>query len=285
MTPAVARASAGAIEHLPVAVVTNLARYLEEVKGPDLWVYGAAGESSAKPMWDTDLSGGTAIVLGAEGRGLRPLVRRTCDALVSIPLAGRVESLNVSGRRGVTPLRSAAAAWLTSTSSTATTCSTPAGSPTRASCVDALASLRRGSRRTRDRRFRRPRRYSSVAARSRFVTRRTPTRCSSASRPSTGGREHVVLVTSDATLEARVGHGGGQGLVGVLRERASAGAARRGAAGRLAGKLDDAPRPRLGSRSRPARSATSIRRFKASGGSALPGSCWSSRPPCTSRGC
>jgi 23S rRNA (guanosine2251-2'-O)-methyltransferase len=96
VTPAVARASAGAIEHLPVAVVTNLARYLEEVKGADLWVYGAAGEPSAKPMWDTDLSGGTAIVLGAEGRGLRPLVRRTCDALVSIPLAGQVESLNVS---------------------------------------------------------------------------------------------------------------------------------------------------------------------------------------------
>jgi 23S rRNA (guanosine2251-2'-O)-methyltransferase len=96
VTPAVARASAGAVEHLPVAVVTNLARYLEEVKGGDLWVYGAAGEASARPMWETDLSGGVAIVLGAEGRGLRPLVRRTCDALVSIPLLGRVESLNVS---------------------------------------------------------------------------------------------------------------------------------------------------------------------------------------------
>lgn len=96
VTPAVARASAGAVEHLPVAVVTNLARYLEEVKGPDLWVYGAAGESPARSMWDTDLSVGTALVLGAEGKGLRPLVRRTCDALVSIPLAGEVESLNVS---------------------------------------------------------------------------------------------------------------------------------------------------------------------------------------------
>jgi 23S rRNA (guanosine2251-2'-O)-methyltransferase len=95
VTPAVARASAGAIEHLPIAVVTNLARYLEEVKGPELWVYGAAGEASAS-MWDTDLTGGVALVLGAEGKGLRPLVRRTCDALVSIPLAGRVESLNVS---------------------------------------------------------------------------------------------------------------------------------------------------------------------------------------------
>jgi 23S rRNA (guanosine2251-2'-O)-methyltransferase len=95
VTPAVARASAGAVEHLPIAVVTNLARYLEDVKGPELWVYGAAGEAGA-PMWDTDLSGGVALVLGAEGKGLRPLVRRTCDALVSIPLAGQVESLNVS---------------------------------------------------------------------------------------------------------------------------------------------------------------------------------------------
>jgi len=96
VTPAVARASAGAVEHVPVAVVTNLARYLEEVKGSDLWIFGAAGEAGTQSMWDTDLSGGVAIVLGAEGKGLRPLVRRTCDALVSIPLIGQVESLNVS---------------------------------------------------------------------------------------------------------------------------------------------------------------------------------------------
>jgi 23S rRNA (guanosine2251-2'-O)-methyltransferase len=96
VTPAVARASAGAVEHLPIAVVTNLARYLEEVKSGELWVYGAAGEQGAVSMWQADLTGGVALVLGAEGRGLRPLVRRTCDALVSIPLAGQVESLNVS---------------------------------------------------------------------------------------------------------------------------------------------------------------------------------------------
>jgi 23S rRNA (guanosine2251-2'-O)-methyltransferase len=95
VTPAVARSSAGAIEHLPIAVVTNLARYLEEVKGPQLWVYGAAGDAEA-PMWETDLSGGLALVFGAEGKGLRPLVRRSCDALVSIPLGGRIDSLNVS---------------------------------------------------------------------------------------------------------------------------------------------------------------------------------------------
>jgi 23S rRNA (guanosine2251-2'-O)-methyltransferase len=95
VTPAVCRSSAGAVEHIPIAVVQNLARYLAEVKGPDLWVYGAAGEAG-KPMWEADLTGGAAFVFGAEGRGLRPLVRRTCDELVSIPLAGTVESLNVS---------------------------------------------------------------------------------------------------------------------------------------------------------------------------------------------
>jgi 23S rRNA (guanosine2251-2'-O)-methyltransferase len=100
ITPVVARASAGAVEHLRVAVVPNLARYLAEVKSDRLWVYGAAGDAETT-MWDADLSGGIAFVLGAEGRGLRPLVRRTCDALVSIPLRGRLESLNVSVAAGV----------------------------------------------------------------------------------------------------------------------------------------------------------------------------------------
>ena len=95
ITSAVARASAGAIEHLPVAVVPNLARYLGEVKSGELWVYAAAGDAETS-MWDTDLGGGVVLVFGAEGKGLRPLVRRTCDAAVSIPIAGKVESLNVS---------------------------------------------------------------------------------------------------------------------------------------------------------------------------------------------
>jgi 23S rRNA (guanosine2251-2'-O)-methyltransferase len=94
VTPAVARSSAGAVEHLPVAVVPNLARYLNEVKGPSLWVYAADAGGTA--MSDVDLSGGLSLVFGAEGKGIRPLVRRACDAVVSIPLAGAVESLNVS---------------------------------------------------------------------------------------------------------------------------------------------------------------------------------------------
>jgi 23S rRNA (guanosine2251-2'-O)-methyltransferase len=96
VTPAVCRSSAGAVEHLPVAVVPNLARYLGEIKRGDVWVVAAAAADPATPMWEADLSGGLAFVFGAEGRGLRPLVRRTCDLAVSIPQLGRVESLNVS---------------------------------------------------------------------------------------------------------------------------------------------------------------------------------------------
>jgi 23S rRNA (guanosine2251-2'-O)-methyltransferase len=95
VTPVVAKASAGAVEHLPVAVVPNLARYLAEIKGPELWVYAAEAEGAVS-MWTADLSGGVALVFGAEGKGVRPLVRRTCDAVISIPLSGRVGSLNVS---------------------------------------------------------------------------------------------------------------------------------------------------------------------------------------------
>lgn len=101
VTPAVCRASAGAVEHVAVAVVTNLARFLADVKGPALWVFGAAAGEGSTPMWDADLSGGVALVLGAEGKGLRPLVRKTCDALVAIPQLGRVESLNVSVAAGL----------------------------------------------------------------------------------------------------------------------------------------------------------------------------------------
>ncbi|HVM68334.1 MAG TPA: 23S rRNA (guanosine(2251)-2'-O)-methyltransferase RlmB [Gaiellaceae bacterium] len=95
VTAAVCRASAGAVEHLPVAVVPNLARYLNEIKRADLWIYAATAEAP-QTMWQADLDGGLALVFGAEGKGVRPLVRRACDGEVAIPLAGRVESLNVS---------------------------------------------------------------------------------------------------------------------------------------------------------------------------------------------
>ena len=95
VTAAVCRASAGAVEHLPVAVVPNLARYLNEIKRADLWIYAATAEAP-DTLWSADLSGGLALVFGAEGKGVRPLVRRACDGAISIPLVGRVESLNVS---------------------------------------------------------------------------------------------------------------------------------------------------------------------------------------------
>jgi 23S rRNA (guanosine2251-2'-O)-methyltransferase len=94
VTPSVVRASAGAVEHVSVAVVPNLATYLAEIKGPELWVWEES--ASGTPMWQSDLTGGVALVLG-----VRPLVRRACDAAVSIPLYGQVESLNVSVASGL----------------------------------------------------------------------------------------------------------------------------------------------------------------------------------------
>lgn len=95
VTAAVSRSSAGAVEHVPVAVVPNLARYLADVKSDRLWTYAAAADGESG-LWELDLTGGVALVFGAEGKGVRPLVRRTCDAVVAIPLAQGVESLNVS---------------------------------------------------------------------------------------------------------------------------------------------------------------------------------------------
>jgi 23S rRNA (guanosine2251-2'-O)-methyltransferase len=95
VTPAVCRSSAGAVEHLPVAVVPNLARYLADVKGRRLWAYAAAADGDT-PLWELDLTDGVALVFGAEGKGVRPLVRRTCDGTLAIPLAPGLESLNVS---------------------------------------------------------------------------------------------------------------------------------------------------------------------------------------------
>jgi len=100
VTPVVCKVSAGAVEHLAVAVVVNLTRYLEEVKGPRLWTWAAA-EAADTPVWSADLTTGVALVFGAEGRGLRPGVRRACDDAFAVPLAGMVESLNVSVAAGV----------------------------------------------------------------------------------------------------------------------------------------------------------------------------------------
>jgi 23S rRNA (guanosine2251-2'-O)-methyltransferase len=95
VTPATCKASAGAVEHLAVATVRNLADFLVDAKARGCWCYGAAAQ--ARTSYDAvDLRGGVVLVLGAEGRGLRPRVAGACDLLVSLPLRGRVASLNVS---------------------------------------------------------------------------------------------------------------------------------------------------------------------------------------------
>jgi 23S rRNA (guanosine2251-2'-O)-methyltransferase len=95
VTPAVCKAAAGAVEHLDVARARNLSEYLAHAKEQGAWVYGAAA-GAATPYDQPDYRGRVVLVLGAEGRGLRPRVADTCDALVSLPTRGRVDSLNVS---------------------------------------------------------------------------------------------------------------------------------------------------------------------------------------------
>ncbi len=97
---ATARASAGAVSHVRIATVVNIARALEELKGLDVWTVGL--DAAATESYDAvDLTMPTAIVVGAEGTGLRRLVRETCDRLVAIPMSGAVSSLNVSVSAGV----------------------------------------------------------------------------------------------------------------------------------------------------------------------------------------
>lgn len=96
----VAKVASGAVEHVPVITVTNLARSLDTLREAGVWVYGAA-ETAATTLYDMDLTVPLALVLGAEGKGLRRNTREHCDQLFSIPMLGKVESLNVSVATGV----------------------------------------------------------------------------------------------------------------------------------------------------------------------------------------
>ena len=96
----VAKVASGAAETVPYLMVTNLARALNEMKERDIRIIGTA-EDAEQTIYDIDLSGPVALVLGAEGAGMRALTRKTCDQLVRIPMAGAVESLNVSVAAGV----------------------------------------------------------------------------------------------------------------------------------------------------------------------------------------
>jgi 23S rRNA (guanosine2251-2'-O)-methyltransferase len=96
----VAKVASGAAETMPYLMVTNLARTLQELKERNIWVIGTS-DDAPKTLFDMDLQGPTALVLGAEGAGMRQLTRKTCDELVSIPMQGAVESLNVSVASGI----------------------------------------------------------------------------------------------------------------------------------------------------------------------------------------
>jgi 23S rRNA (guanosine2251-2'-O)-methyltransferase len=100
ITPVVRKVACGAAEAVPVFTVTNLARSLRLLKDAGVWIYGASGDAE-RSLYDTDLRGPLALVLGGEGKGLRRLTRELCDFLVAIPMAGRVESINVSVAAGV----------------------------------------------------------------------------------------------------------------------------------------------------------------------------------------
>lgn len=100
VTDVVGKAAAGALEHLPVARVTNINRTLEELKERGFWIYGL-DERGEQSYDDVDYGSPTAIVLGGEGKGLHEQVRKHCDLLVRIPMAGKISSLNVSVAAGV----------------------------------------------------------------------------------------------------------------------------------------------------------------------------------------
>ena len=100
VTAAAAKASAGAVEHLRIARVRNIADFLAAAKGAGCWCYGAAAAATV-PYTAVDFRGGVALVLGAEGRGLRPRVAAACDELVSLPMRGKIDSLNVSAAAAV----------------------------------------------------------------------------------------------------------------------------------------------------------------------------------------
>jgi len=100
VTPAVCRASAGAVEHLRIARARNLADFLLAARRADCWCYGTVASADATDYTEPDYGGGVVVVFGSEGRGLRRRVAESCDALVTLPLAGQITSLNVSAAAG-----------------------------------------------------------------------------------------------------------------------------------------------------------------------------------------
>ena len=100
LTATVAKASAGAVEYMKVARVTNINQAIAALKEKGVWVFGTAAEGSI-PMYQADLTGPAAIVIGSEGDGMSQLVRKNCDVMVHIPMAGRISSLNASAAASI----------------------------------------------------------------------------------------------------------------------------------------------------------------------------------------
>jgi 23S rRNA (guanosine2251-2'-O)-methyltransferase len=96
ISPAVVNSSSGAVEHLDIAMETNLSRWLDRARDAGFWVVGMAGDEKADPLFDTSMSPPIVLVLGSEGSGLRRLVREHCDIVVSLPMRGKVASLNAA---------------------------------------------------------------------------------------------------------------------------------------------------------------------------------------------
>jgi 23S rRNA (guanosine2251-2'-O)-methyltransferase len=101
ITETVRRVSVGAADHVPFAQVTNLARTMEKLKAAGLWLVGTSDHATAKSLYDLDLTGPLALVMGAEDKGLRRLTQENCDFLAAIPMTGEVGCLNVSVATGV----------------------------------------------------------------------------------------------------------------------------------------------------------------------------------------
>ena len=108
VTPAVCKASAGAVEHLPLAQVRNLTDFLNAAKARGFWCYGADGDATMDYR-KVDFSGPVVLVMGSEGKGLRPRVASACDALIALPLRGKMESLSVGAAAAVLLYAAAAA--------------------------------------------------------------------------------------------------------------------------------------------------------------------------------
>ena len=100
LTPVVAKAAAGALEYMPVARVNNLTAAIKELKDKGVWVYGTAADGSG-PLYQTDLTGPCAIVIGSEGSGIGRLVAESCDFMISIPMKGKINSLNASNAAAI----------------------------------------------------------------------------------------------------------------------------------------------------------------------------------------